>query len=71
VAKQRDFEDTHASVLAHELVADTRECALETKAAEVADRERLLAEHQMLELAAAQKRLEDLQAICVGEAQKV
>jgi hypothetical protein len=43
-AEQRDFEDTRASVLARELAADTRECALETRAAEVADRERLLAE---------------------------
>jgi hypothetical protein len=34
-------------------------------------RERLLAEQQMQELAAAQKWHEDLQAVCVGEAQKV
>jgi hypothetical protein len=46
-AKQRDFEDTRASVLAHELAADTRECALEIRATEVADKERLLAEQQM------------------------
>jgi hypothetical protein len=52
-AKQRDFEDTRASVLASELAANTRECALETRAAEVADRERLLAEQQMQKLAAA------------------
>jgi hypothetical protein len=44
VAEQRDFEDTRASVLACELAADTRECALETRAVEVADRERLFAE---------------------------
>jgi hypothetical protein len=43
-AEQRDFEDTRASVLACELAADTRECALETRAVEVADRERLFAE---------------------------
>jgi hypothetical protein len=59
------------SVLAHELAADTREWALETRAVEVADRERLLAEQQMQELVAAQKQLEDLQAVCVGEAEKV
>jgi hypothetical protein len=59
-ALQRDFEDTHASVLACELAADTRECALKTRAVEVADRERLLAEQQMEELVAAQKWLEDL-----------
>jgi hypothetical protein len=70
-AEQMDFEDTRASVLARELVVDTRECALETRDVEVADRERLLAEQQMQELAAAQKRLEDLHAIRVGEAQKV
>jgi hypothetical protein len=40
-------------------------------AAEVADRERRLAEQQIQELAAAQKRVEDLQAVRVGEAQKV
>jgi hypothetical protein len=66
-----DFEDTRASALARELDADTRECALKTRDAEVADRERLLAEQQMQELAAAQKRLEDLHVVCVGEAQKV
>jgi hypothetical protein len=67
----RDFEDTRASILAHELAADTKECALETTVAEVADRERLLAEQQMQELAATQKWLDDLQAVRVGEAQKV
>jgi hypothetical protein len=40
VAEQRDIEDTRASVLAHELAADTR-------AAKVANRERLLAKQQM------------------------
>jgi hypothetical protein len=42
-AEQRDFEDTRASVLARELATDTRECTLETRAAEVVERERLLA----------------------------
>jgi hypothetical protein len=42
-------------VLAHELVADTRECTLESRVVEVADRERLLAEQQMRELPVAQK----------------
>jgi hypothetical protein len=42
-----DFEDTRASVLAHKLAADTRECTLETRVVEVADRERLLAKQQM------------------------
>jgi hypothetical protein len=52
-AEQRDFEDTRSSVLASELATNTRECALETRAAEVADRERLLAEQQMQKLAPA------------------
>jgi hypothetical protein len=69
--EQRDFEDTHASVLAHELATDTREGALETRAVEVVDRERLLAEQQLQELTIVQKWLEDLQAIRVGEPQKV
>jgi hypothetical protein len=69
--EQRDFEDTRASVLAHELAANTREGALETRAMKVADKERLLVEQQMQELGVAQKWLEDLQAIHVGEAQKV
>jgi hypothetical protein len=71
VAEQRDFDDTRALVLAHELAADTRECTLETRAMEVVDWERLLAEQQMQELVAAQKWMEDLQAVHVGEAQKV
>jgi hypothetical protein len=70
-AEQRDFEGTRASVLACELAADIREGALETRAAEVADRERRLAEQQMQGLATAQKWLEELQAVHVGEAQKV
>jgi hypothetical protein len=41
--------------LAHELAADTKECALETRVVEVADMERLLAEQQMQELVVAQK----------------
>jgi hypothetical protein len=71
VAKQKDFEDSCASVLARELAADIKESALDTRAAEVADREKWLVEQQMQELAAAQKRLEDLQAVHAGEAQKV
>jgi hypothetical protein len=43
-AKQKDFEDAHASVLARELAADIREDTLDSKAVEVADRERRLAE---------------------------
>jgi hypothetical protein len=42
-AEQKDFEDVRASVLARELAANVRENALDTKATEVADRERRLA----------------------------
>jgi hypothetical protein len=69
--KQKDFDDVRTFVLARELAADVRDNALDTRATEVADRERRLAEQQMQELAAAQKRVEDLQAVRVGEAQKV
>jgi hypothetical protein len=70
-AEQKDFEDARASVLACEFAADVRESALDTRAVEVADREKRLAEHQMQELAAAQKSLQDLQVVRAGEAQKV
>jgi hypothetical protein len=60
MAEQKDFEDARTFVVAHELVADVREGVVDTRAAEVADREKRLAEHQMQELATAQKRLEDL-----------
>jgi hypothetical protein len=66
-AEQKDFEDARASVLARELAADVREDALQTRVVEVADRKRRLAEQQMQELGAAQKRLEDLHAVSVGE----
>jgi hypothetical protein len=42
--EQRDFEDTRASVLASKLTVNVREVALDTRAAEVADRERQPAE---------------------------
>jgi hypothetical protein len=71
MAEQRDFDNARATVLARELVADIREDDVDTRVVEVADRERRLAEQQMHELAVAQRRLEDLQAIRVGEAQKV
>jgi hypothetical protein len=65
MAEQKDFEDVHASVLACKLAADVRENALDTRATEVVDRERRLAKQQMQEMAAAQKRLEDLQVVHV------
>jgi hypothetical protein len=45
--EQRDFEDTRASVLASELTTNVREVALDTRVAEVVDRERQLAKQQM------------------------
>jgi hypothetical protein len=71
MAEQRDFDDARASVLACELAANIREDVLDSRAVEVADRERRLAEQQMQELDVAQRWLEDLQAVRVGEAQKV
>jgi hypothetical protein len=56
---------------ARKLAADVRESALDTRAVEVPDREKRLAEQQMQELIVAQKRLENLWAIRAGEAQKV
>jgi hypothetical protein len=70
-SEQKDFEDARASVLARKLATDIRESALDSRVPEVADREKRLAEQQMQELTATQKRLEDLQAIRAGEAQKV
>jgi hypothetical protein len=67
-AKQKDFVDARASILARKLATNVKESALDTRAAEVVDREKRLAKHQMRELVVAQKRLEDLQAIHVGEA---
>jgi hypothetical protein len=45
---------------ARKLAADVRESALDTRAVEVPDREKRLAEQQMQELIVAQKRLENL-----------
>jgi hypothetical protein len=69
-AEQKDFEDARASILACELTADVRKSALDTRVAEMIDREKRLAEQQMQELATAQKRLEDLQAIRAGKRRK-
>jgi hypothetical protein len=55
MAEQRDIEGTLASDLAQELATDGREGALETRAAEVADRERLLADLHVVRLGEAQK----------------
>jgi hypothetical protein len=70
-AEQKDFEDVRASVIARELAVDVRENVMHTRVVEVADRERRLVKQQMQELAVAQKRLEDLQVVCVDKAQNV
>jgi hypothetical protein len=56
MAEQRDIEGTLASDLAQELATNGREGTLETRVAEVAERERLLT---------------DLHTVHLGEAQKV
>jgi hypothetical protein len=57
--------------MARELEANVNESNLNTKKVELADREKWLAERQLQELAAAQKRLEELHASWAGEAQRV
>jgi hypothetical protein len=47
-------------VTARELAADVRETDLDTRAVELAEREKWLPERQMQELAAIQKSLEEL-----------
>jgi hypothetical protein len=59
-AERKGLEDARLTVTAREFAADVRETDLNTKAAELADREKCLVERQMQELAVAQKRLEEL-----------
>jgi hypothetical protein len=67
-AKRKALEDAHVRLLAHELTADMRESGLNSKAVELAEKEKQVAKQQMQDLAAAQKRLEELQASRAGEA---
>jgi hypothetical protein len=57
--------------LARELDADAREAGLRDQEVRQAARERQLAERQMQELAVARKGLEDLEASCASDAQRV
>jgi hypothetical protein len=52
--------DSRLMVTARELAADVTETNLNTRAAELAEREKRLAERQLQELVTAQKRLEEL-----------
>jgi hypothetical protein len=54
-----------------ELITDFRHACLDTREAELVDRERRLVEAQLHELAVAHQRLEELQVTRAGEAQKV
>jgi hypothetical protein len=58
-AEQKALEDARLTVMARELAADVREADRDTRAAELADKEKRLAERQTQELAATQKRLEE------------
>jgi hypothetical protein len=70
-AEWKALEDAHLNVTARELVIDVRERNLNTKAVELMDREKWLAERQMRELTVAQKRLEELLTSQAGEARRV
>jgi hypothetical protein len=65
------LKDFRVQILARELDADVREAGLRDQEARLAAREQQLAERQMQELAVARKGLEDLQASCAGDAQRV
>jgi hypothetical protein len=65
------LEDAHLNITSCELVVDVRERNLNTRAAELTDREKRLVERQMQELTIAQKMLEELLASRAGEARRV
>jgi hypothetical protein len=69
--KQKALQDARLTVTAHELAADVREVNLDTRAAKLLEREKRLSRRQLQELAAAQKRLEELQSSQVGEVRRV
>jgi hypothetical protein len=70
-ANQKSLGDFCAEVLARELSAELKASQLAFQEKELADKEKQLAETQPQELAAARKRLEELQAAQAIEAQKV
>jgi hypothetical protein len=68
---QKALEVARLTVEVYELATDVRETDLDTRVAEVAEREKWLAERLMQELAAAQNRLEELQASQASKARRV
>jgi hypothetical protein len=59
-AEQKALEDARLTVTARELAADVRETDLNTRAAELVNREKRPAERQLQELTATEKRPEEL-----------
>jgi hypothetical protein len=68
---QKTLEVARLMVIACEFATDVREIDLDTMAVELVEREKQLAERQMQELAAAEKRSEELQASRAGEGRRV
>jgi exonuclease VII large subunit len=60
MAEWMDLEDARVRLLARELTTDIRESGLNSKAAELAEKEKQVVERHMQEMATAQKRLEEL-----------
>jgi hypothetical protein len=59
--EQKALEDSRLTVVSRGVAADVRETDLDTRAVELVEREKRLAERQMQELATSQKRLEESQ----------
>jgi hypothetical protein len=70
-AEQKALEDARLTVIAKELATDVKEADLDTRVVKLANREKRLVERHTQEMAAAQKRLEELQASQAGRARKV
>jgi hypothetical protein len=60
MAEWMDLEDARVRLLARELTTDIRESGLNSKAAELAEKEKQVVERHMQEMATTQKRLEEL-----------
>jgi hypothetical protein len=67
-AEQKALEDARLTVKAKELATDVKEADLDTRVVKLANREKRLVERHTQEMAAAQKRLEELQASQAGGA---
>jgi hypothetical protein len=66
--EQKDLEETHAGVLAHELTTDIRDVRLNSREEELADREKRLVKRYLQELTTACRRLEELHVAQEGKA---